>query len=256
MIQANCTQAQPEYYGIVLKNGSFGPDVAQVQSWLNGVQNCCAPARITVDGKFGPATEASVKGFQQTQGLTADGKVGTNTWGQLYASYAASMGQGEIYPGIATRSGNSGAVVESMQEKLNDLAGHYAAIPEIKSDGKFGSATSEALRIFQLLFALTSDAVMGKKTFSALMAAWEAQKTGSPAAVPAPYGGTVLVKGSSGDAVRILQSFVGGITVDGKFGSGTEQAVRVFQAVNGLTVDGKVGTKTWNALRQSYNAKL
>lgn len=256
MTQANYTQAQPEYYGTVLRSGSYGPDVALVQSWLNGVGGSCEPAAITVDGHYGPATEGRVKEFQQRNGLTADGKVGQNTWNVLYEAYAQYMGQGEIYPGIPTRSGNSGAVVKSMQQKLDDLEKVYAAIPKITADGKFGSATSEALRIFQRLFALSTDAVMGKQTFTALMAAWQAQQAGTPAPVPAPYGGTVLVKGDSGDSVRIFQSFLGDVTVDGKFGSATEEAVRIFQSGAGLTDDGKVGTNTWTAMRQNYNSNL
>lgn len=39
------------------------------------------------------------------------------------------------------------------------------------------------------------------------------------------------------------------MTVDSKFGDGTEAAVKAFQKSKGLTVDGIVGPKTWAALR-------
>lgn len=47
--------------------------------------------------------------------------------------------------------------------------------------------------------------------------------------------------------VKLLQQRLG-IAADGQFGSGTDAAVRTFQARNGLQVDGIVGEKTWAAL--------
>jgi peptidoglycan hydrolase-like protein with peptidoglycan-binding domain len=38
------------------------------------------------------------------------------------------------------------------------------------------------------------------------------------------------------------------IKVDGKFGPGTQKAVRQFQTNKGLTVDGVVGRQTWTKL--------
>lgn len=60
-------------------------------------------------------------------------------------------------------------------------------------------------------------------------------------------------KGSSGETVKEIQTrlkkwgYYSG-TVDGVFGSQTENAVRYFQRVNGLTVDGQVGNMTLAAL--------
>jgi hypothetical protein len=58
---------------------------------------------------------------------------------------------------------------------------------------------------------------------------------------------TILKKGSKGEEVKDLQRKLG-ISVDGIFGSGTEQAVKNFQSKNGLTADGIVGNKTWAKL--------
>src|SRR5262249_37641372 len=60
-------------------------------------------------------------------------------------------------------------------------------------------------------------------------------------------------RGSSGASVADLQHGLNALMganldVDGIFGSGTDAAVRRFQAVRGLGVDGVVGPLTWAAL--------
>lgn len=64
---------------------------------------------------------------------------------------------------------------------------------------------------------------------------------------------TTVRKGDSGLAVRKAQGLLiahGGLqlTVDGVFGSMTENVVKFFQGNNGLTVDGIVGPTTWRYL--------
>ena len=46
-----------------------------------------------------------------------------------------------------------------------------------------------------------------------------------------------------------MNSFGYSLQVDGKFGQGTENAVKDFQKAKGLTADGVVGTNTWAALK-------
>lgn len=71
-----------------LKKGASGSEVSQVQTALKnqGFYNGA------VDGKFGSATESAVKAFQQDRGLTADGKVGTQTLKALGISGGSSGG--------------------------------------------------------------------------------------------------------------------------------------------------------------------
>jgi len=57
----------------------------------------------------------------------------------------------------------------------------------------------------------------------------------------------LLKVGSRGDKVRLIQEKLG-ITADGIFGSGTEKAIKKWQASNGLTLDGLVGNKTWGEM--------
>ncbi len=58
-----------------------------------------------------------------------------------------------------------------------------------------------------------------------------------------------LEQGTEGRHVRQLQRALGGVKVDGVFGTETERAVRSFQASKGLQVDGVVGPATVAALR-------
>lgn len=70
-----------------------------------------------------------------------------------------------------------------------------------------------------------------------------------PATSPAsPLGLRTLRRGSpyTSDVV-VLQKRLG-ITADGKFGPGTEAAVKAYQRAHNLTVDGVVGPATWASL--------
>lgn len=62
--------------------------------------------------------------------------------------------------------------------------------------------------------------------------------------------GSVLKRGSKGEAVKAVQALLG-VDADGDFGSKTEAAVKAFQSSRGLSVDGKVGRDTLAALEKS-----
>ena len=63
----------------VLRRGASGQHVAGLQGILNGK----AGRELTVDGVFGPRTEAAVRDWQRFFGLTVDGIVGPRTWTTL-----------------------------------------------------------------------------------------------------------------------------------------------------------------------------
>lgn len=63
----------------------------------------------------------------------------------------------------------------------------------------------------------------------------------------------MLRNGSRGVYVLILQDALNALgysteTLDGHFGTLTEQALRAFQQDNGLTADGIIGCATWTRL--------
>lgn len=105
-------------------------------------------------------------------------------------------------------------------------------------DGIFGSNTERAVRTFQQNNGLSVDGIVGQNTWRTLLN------------LP-PY--PLLRRGNSGAYVTFLQQLLESYlipvgTIDGIFGSRTENAVRQFQQDNNLSVDGVVGNNTWNAL--------
>ena len=151
--------AIPAYYSLI-QRGSSGPDVALVQTWLNGIRDSCTwYAALTVDGKFGANAEKAVREFQLRYGLKEDGKVGANTWNVLYARYTAKHGLTVPYPGIVLRSGSAGGCVRLVQQKLRGEG------ETLTADGKYGAKTTEAVRRYQKRNSLTADGSVGSATW-------------------------------------------------------------------------------------------
>ncbi len=69
------------------------------------------------------------------------------------------------YPGYALRIGSSGAAVRKIQEQLNAIADSYPLIPKLAVDGIFGERTQNAVRVFQGVFGLTPDGIVGSRTW-------------------------------------------------------------------------------------------
>lgn len=156
--------AKPAYYSLS-QSGSSGPDVALIQTWLNGVRGACTHYPVlTVDGIYGSSTVKAVQEFQALNGLTSDGKVGQQTWNALYDKYASLHGGKEQYPGINIKSGQKGATVKSAQQRLN------AKGASLTADGNFGSKTYSAVVSFQKASGLTADGVIGITTWNRLYA--------------------------------------------------------------------------------------
>ena len=249
--------------GTVLRTGSTGSAVEQLQFWLNTLaQYESSIPSLTVDGVYGTGTANTVRAFQRKYGLTVDGVVGRDTWTELYdqfRSIQSDNGTPNAYPGTALREGASGQNVRLVQFWLKIARTVYSSLSNVTVDGKFGSATTAAVRRFQTYFGLTSDGVVGRTTWNKLYEVYNdiANKLLSSSLRPGEYPG-VLRNGSSGTAVRELQfylylmsayeSSIPAIAIDGQFGASTEAAVRAYQRFAGLTVDGIVGRTTWNSL--------
>ena len=130
------------------------------------------------------------------------------------------------------RRGNSNNFVFLLQFILNQF-GYNLSV-----DGIFGANTEKAVRDFQQKNGLSVDGLVGQNTWRTLL---------NLPAYP------LLKRGYSGSYVKFLQQLLESYlipvgTIDGIFGSRTENAVKQFQQENNLSVDGIVGKNTWNAL--------
>lgn len=143
------------------------------------------------------------------------------------------------------KTGVKGDEVQRVQQRLKDL-GYYDG----QVDGQYGAGTAEAVRLFQEQHGLTGDGIVGEGTRAVLFAATAQTYIPVDTATPAP---DLLKRGSSGDDVIELQQrlkdlgFYSG-SVDGSFGAGTEEALRLFQRQHGLDVDGIAAQKTFSVL--------
>lgn len=153
---------------------------------------------------------------------------------------------------LVLRPGDSGSNVLALQQALNK-AGYGTLV----LDGKYGTATTNAVRRFQLDHYLVVDGKAGPLTLSALNFTSSGGTTTTTS--------TVLKRGSTGTAVVELQNLLARYgypvgTADGKFGTNTYRAVVAFQQLNGLKVDGKAGPQTMAKLRSGnvvyYNGTI
>jgi len=97
---------------------------------------------IQPDHIFGPATDAAVRQFEGSAGLTVDGIIGDQTWTALL---------------VQVQQGSQGEAVKAVQSQF-----------PVADDGIFGPATDQAVKAFQTQAHLTADGIVGTLTWRAL----------------------------------------------------------------------------------------
>jgi peptidoglycan hydrolase-like protein with peptidoglycan-binding domain len=247
------------YARTTIRRGSTGAAVRALQKAVG----------VTVDGGYGPITEAAVKAFQTRRNLPANGICGPATWAALMGRptatpagatpagatpAGASSGSGSTaaggtvsrdatrtatpYTAVMTtvlRSGSRGATVRTLQRALGGVS----------VDGAYGPRTITAVRAFQKAHRLPATGV----TDTAVWRALELRDYPLRA-----YYDTVLRPGSRGAAVVALQRALR-VTADGAFGPVTTAAVKAAQARARLARTGTVATLTWKALESELRRR-
>lgn len=126
----------------VLRRGDRNAAVRVVQYLLDD-----RGVAVTVDGIFGPKTEAAVKTFQARNDLQQNGVVGELTWSRLIRTL---------------QEGSSGAAVKAVQVILSRIS------QPVDVDGVFGPKTKSSVKGFQADNGLQQDGIVGPRTWRAL----------------------------------------------------------------------------------------
>lgn len=177
----------------------------------------------------------------------------------------------ESYPGTPLRVGDVNNEVKLIQIRLNRISKNWPLIPKIRTpDGTYDVETFNAVKKFQEIFNLDEDGIVGKSTWYRILYVYNSVKKLSEldseglsySEISQQFTGALRV-GASGPYIEYLQyllSIIGDfndaippVSIDGIFGSSTENAVRAFQNEYGLSSDGIVGEETWNKLIEVFD---
>ena len=245
--------------------GSTGESVKALQEALIGAGHT---PKGGADGRFGPATEAALRAFQNAAGLPVTGVADEITVARLGAvtnapvapspaeeSNSAPAEQApvlapEISELIGVRYGVVSAAAKAVQQLLIDAGVSLRG----GADGEFGRVSEAALKQFQKSAGLEASGVADEATLIALTGSSNNGEE-SAVAVPAEFSQLVgLRPGALGESVAALQrrlldlgvSVRGG--ADGIFGPATSTAVKAFQTDRGLEETGIVDDATAAAL--------
>ena len=165
-----------------LSPGARGVEVANVQyliDYLSAFYNTIP--ETSVDGIYGPSTEAAIRAVQSTFSLPVTGRLDLDTWETIYRTYLGFVesiplkyvaGNTVPYPGIPLRLGSSSDAVTLLQEYLNFVAVAYPEIPTVPVTGYFGTQTQNAVLALQRLFGISETGTVAAATWLALTTAY------------------------------------------------------------------------------------
>ena len=217
---------------------------------------------LPTTGYFGTMTQARVVEYQKAVGLRATGIADAATQQLLF-----TKGWPTTYPTLSI--GMTSTAVKNLQAKLGNLptTGYFGPMTQarvVEYQRFVGLATTGVAdnRTQQLLYTRGwSTAVPASTTLQqegAVMSAFTTSpptSTASPAVSTVsttttftPFKDVVLAIGSRGAAVRTLQRALGGVAVDGVFGSLTRDKVAALQRSLALPQTGVVTPEVWEVL--------
>lgn len=208
--------------------------------------------RTTPTGFYGPITEDAVRRFQGDRGITTNGLVGPTTLSYLFGLVPPTPSP--IPPSPPSNAiislGDSGPEVGRVQQRLQQLGFYFGPINNF-----FDANTQQAVLQFQQANNITPTGRVGLTTRSFLFSG------PGPSPLPpspGPLPTFPLRRGSRGFSVRFLQSFLNGLgyqagSVDGVFGSTTEQAVQRLQQDFGLIPNGELSRETFSAITNYFS---
>jgi peptidoglycan hydrolase-like protein with peptidoglycan-binding domain len=147
------------------------------RSEASAVSHLQSALHLSVDGNFGPETEAAVRRLQARHGLTVDGIVGPATW-----SIIGVQGQETLTPppsalpapprhhhhATATIAAVDQASEGSEGEGSTSAIARLQKALKLTPDGEFGPTTEASVKRLQARHGLSPDGVVGPATWSVL----------------------------------------------------------------------------------------
>ena len=265
-----------------LYQGDSGGDISGLQIALNriGTNYTSIPFISDINGIYDELTVEAVKEFQNIFDLETSGSIDKETFYRLLYIYNKVKGLNElVQTGINLSDisnelradleyGSIGNSVKLLQYYLSFVAAYNEYIPPLQIIGVFGEKTYQSVVAFQRLFGFEPNGVVDEGVWSALISVYESLYSALPPSAflesAVPYFGNLLIKGSVGNDVRLLQIYLNKvaenykiipeISVNGEFDEKTENAVKEFQRLFGIKDSGVVSSTTWDTLVQVYNA--
>src|SRR5256714_10706515 len=165
-----------------IRRGDRGPAVAEIRAVLRSLH--VRPAGTADSGlraEFDEQTELAVRTFQQSRGLSADGRVGEETWRALDAA-RWRLGARTLYQSVPEPL--IGDDVRQLQERLLEMGYDVG-----RADAIYGPRTARAVATFQREVGLAPDGSCGPQTLYALRRLGRKVTGGAPSA---PRGATNL----------------------------------------------------------------
>lgn len=228
------------------QRGDRSPAVTVIQQLLQNL----GYFNTTPTDFYGPITEDAVRRFQSDRGITANGLVGATTLSYLLGRVPSPP---LSPPNSILSFGSFGPEVGRVQQRLQELGFYFGPI-----NNSFDANTQQGVIQFQQANNITPTGRVGPTTWSFLFPG------PGPSSLPRLTGSLPtlqlqrLGRGDRGLSVRVLQNFLNGLgyqagSVDGVFGSTTQQAVQRLQQDLGIVATGAIDYNTLLALRSYLN---
>ncbi len=227
--------------------------------------------------KFCNGTTVTCEGLSQwgSQNLAQQGYNSVEILQSYYGNVeivnnAPIQGYTTSYPGILRR-GTTGPSVVTVQVMLNRISQSYPAIPKVPTvDGIFGVRTENAVRVFQEIFSLDVDGIVGRATWYALVRLYiavtrmaELRSQGQKYYANSWALNDPIEEGDRGIRVEHLQYMLSvlaayipeipDISIDGIFGPATRRAVIAAQRRFDLPQTSVVNGETWEEIYDQFS---